>query len=549
MMLLLGSCANDITQGGTGTDSGSETLKIAFNIAQPKTVDDGNAVKATRSMTTAQESVVNSISIVVFNTTGDKVGECYSTFSSAKTTTFYASVPVAVANSYKVYAVANASSTAIASMKAATTLTAFNAISETLSSADDLNSATSLVMFGKGTATLGNSNGVGSTTSISLSRLAAKITLNLTSSNNFTITSYQVCHTAMSSFASSDNGTAYVSGTNYNPLNTYKNQTVVRNLSTTSISPVVYMYENLSGSSSMSTAPALRNSTNAPSTAVFLLIHAQSSSTGLAYEYRYYLGGASSSDFTNYNIQRNINYTYNININGGDVADSRVTNIPKPGDYLYSTGKWGTTTSGGTVIGIISSNVVSDAEYAKGYTHGCALALNDASVKTTFRTSDTEALLPKVTTIAGQFNDIFSGYYGTHNLNYGATTEFLAWKFAREYNVNVTGFTNSGWYLPSIGQWWDVCANLGGMNLSSLQALTTTSSSLALCLNSTATTNANNKIVAAGGSFFTNGNWYWSASEYDEKNMLIFSFLTNYSGISINNMTFDGYGVRSFITF
>lgn len=528
MILLLGSCANDITQSGTDTNGERNTLKLAFNIEQPRIVTDGNVIKTTRSMTTAQESVVNSISIVVFNTSDEKVGEYYATFSSTKTATFYASVPVAVASSYKIYAVANASSTTITSMKAATTLTTFNAISESLSSVDDLNNATSLVMFGKATATGNtNTNGVGSTTSITLSRLAAKITLNLTSSNNFTITSYRVCNTTMSSFVSSDNGTAYVSGTNYNPSNTFKNQTVVRNLNTTSISPVIYMYENLSGSSSKSTVPALRNLANAPSTAVYLLIHAQSSSTGLAYEYRYYLGGTSASDFTNYNIQRNTNYIYNINISGGDVADSRVINIPKPGDYLYSTGKWGTTTSGGTVIGIISSNVVSDAEYAAGYTHGCALALNDAGVGVSWGPKPSDAGLTKAQTFSAYYNDINAGYYGTFTKGYNKSNgSYPAWQIANSYSVGVSGFTNSGWYLPSIGQWWDICANLGKVSLADQQS--SSSGSDNLYTGSTVTDNFNNMMTAAGGTSIKTGHYYWSATEFGTDTAVLICFFSSY---------------------
>lgn len=434
MILLLGSCANDITQSGTDTNGERNTLKLAFNIEQPRIVTDGNVMKTTRSMTTAQESVVNSISIVVFNTSGDKVGECYSTFSSAKNTTFYASVPVAVANSYMVYAVANASSAAIASMKAATTLTAFNAISETLSSADDLNSATSLAMFGKGTATLGNSNGVGSTTSISLSRLAAKITLNLTSSNNFTITGYQICSTTMSSYVSSDNlATTNISGTTFNVANTFNDQTEVSGLSiqNASTSANIFMYENMAGTNSASKTPALRISLNSPKKATYLVVYATSSSS-VKCKFTYYLGGSSSSDFTGFDISRNTNYIYNINISGTDLADMRVL---CPGEFLFSDGTWGgiSYNSSKTPIAIVFAiNATSDHKN-NGYTNGEAMALTNAST----------------------------------NCSDGNNSSSIA----KSYSVTAP-LNTSGWYLPSIFEFRRVISYLGGLSATETEIVT-----------------------------------------------------------------------------
>lgn len=525
MILLLGSCANDITQSGTDTNGERSTLKLVFNIEQPRIVTDGNVMKTTRSMTTAQESVVNSISIVVFNTSGDKVGECYSTFSSAKNTTFYASVPVAVANSYKVYAVANASSAAIASMKAATTLTTFNAISETLSSADDLNSATSLVMFGKGTSTLGNSNGVGSTTSISLSRLAAKITLNLTSSNNFTITGYQICSTTMSSYVSSDNlATTNTSGTTFNVANTFNDQTEVSGLSiqNASTSANIFMYENMAGVNSASKAPALRISLKSPKKATYLVVYATSSSS-VKYKFTYYLGGSSASDITGFDIARNTNYIYNINISGADLADMRVLS---PGEYLFSDGTWGTIANNSTKtpIAVIFGLSPSATDKGYGWTNGYAMALKNAATKIIWASSSAKYVDKYLrtdtpdNTYAGWLIDM-DGYTATQMIinntgDYSSSTYpacYYAVNYATIKSVT-TPNTTSGWFLPSRGQLYQIAANLGGLSGSgSVSGTTIKYSNMA----SSIETAINIYLSPVSGDLFTNinQNWLWGSSE------------------------------------
>jgi len=183
------------------------------------------------------------------------------------------------------------------------------------------------------------------------------------------------------------------------------------------------------------------------------------------------------------------------------------------GDYLYADGTTGTTTDK-TIVGIVFSNRVSPAEYSAGYTHGYALALKDAMSGTTnWGPYPADAGLTIVTTVADYYNDITSGYYGTFTKGYNKSNgSYPAWQAANNYNVNVSGFTNSGWYLPSMGQWWDVCTNLGMVELTSMQS----SSSIYgdLYDGSAATTNVNNAITTAGGTVLAPSNYYWSASEF-----------------------------------
>ena len=218
------------------------------------------------------------------------------------------------------------------------------------------------------------------------------------------------------------------------------------------------------------------------------------------------------------------------------------------GEYLYDNGTTGTTTSGKTVVGIVFSDQISSAEYAKGYTHGYALALQDVSTsKIAYKTAASDAGLTKVQTFSAYYNDINSGYYGTFTLHYDkSNATYPAWQAANNYNVNVSGFTNSGWYLPSIGQWWDVCANLGSVDLRPKQALTTQYGDL--CTGRTAT-NVNNAIKAAGGTALNTDKYYWSASEYDSNSAvrMLFDSRRNVS-VSYYSKTSTNY-VRAVLAF
>ena len=216
------------------------------------------------------------------------------------------------------------------------------------------------------------------------------------------------------------------------------------------------------------------------------------------------------------------------------------------GDYLYDDGTTGTTiTADKTIVGIVFSNQISSAEYNKNYTHGYALALTDASAAGP--TWGPDAGLTKVTTFAGYYNDINSGYTGTVTKGYNSSNStYPAWQAANNYNVDVSKFTNSGWYLPSIGQWWDVCANLGKVDLTGMQ--TGPAGSNQIYTGPTATTNVNNAIKAAKGAELTT-NYYWSASEFYTSLAAIVDFTSLYVGLSYGGKNYTDYYVRAVLAF
>ncbi|WP_081618638.1 fimbrillin family protein [Segatella paludivivens] len=216
------------------------------------------------------------------------------------------------------------------------------------------------------------------------------------------------------------------------------------------------------------------------------------------------------------------------------------------GDYLYSDGTTGTTTVGKTIVGIVFSNEISTAEYNAGYTHGYALALTDVSVNGPTWGPTHDAGLTKLTTFVGYYNDISAGYYGTFTKGYDkSNSTYPAWQLANNYNVDVSGFTNSGWYLPSIGQWWDVAANLGKVDLTSQQTI---SGDGYLYNGSTATNNIKYAITAAGGTAL-NSDYYCSASEYNTGNYMIVCFYSSYVDVSHARKYSTGYCVRAVLAF
>lgn len=148
----------------------------------------------------------------------------------------------------------------------------------------------------------------------------------------------------------------------------------------------------------------------------------------------------------------------------------------------------------------------------------------------------------------GYYNDINAGYDGTFTKGYNKSNDsYPAWKAANNYDVNVSGFKNSGWYLPSIGQWWDVCANLGKVDLTSMQ--TGPAGSHQIYPGPTATTNVNNAIKAAKGGAELTTNSYWSASEFYTSIAAIVDFSSSYVGLSYGGKKFTDYYVRAVLAF
>uniref|UniRef100_A0AB33JUV4 Lipoprotein n=1 Tax=Prevotella sp. GTC17262 TaxID=3236797 RepID=A0AB33JUV4_9BACT len=177
---------------------------------------------------------------------------------------------------------------------------------------------------------------------------------------------------------------------------------------------------------------------------------------------------------------------------------------PKVGDYLYSDGSWGPLVhyADKVPVALIFSNYTSPTDRANGFTHGYAIALRDAAWPTAwcplnlrkdfpetdnlFRNIDATAPLMMMNNLDGltTSNTLYEKYlkgYGW-NEHYGNRKPTAAITVAKEYGGSAwrKAFTDvtvdvptppntSGWYLPSIGQWFLVFKNLSGLDPDKLE--------------------------------------------------------------------------------
>ena len=99
--------------------------------------------------------------------------------------------------------------------------------------------------------------------------------------------------------------------------------------------------------------------------------------------------------------------------------------------------------------------------------------------------------------------DTYSAFY--HASRYG-TADSNTDKYATPSNT-------TGWFIPSMGQWWDILSNLGGIDLSSYQNQTNGSTSISGAA-STAVSNMNKYLEKINGAMkFSTNTSFWSSSE------------------------------------
>ena len=158
-----------------------------------------------------------------------------------------------------------------------------------------------------------------------------------------------------------------------------------------------------------------------------------------------------------------------------------ISGTPAVGSYLYADGFCSATASsalrtshGGRIVGVIFSLTTSNADQALGYTHGYAVALQDASTGATW-SSQTSLEDPNVVDLSFPYQNTMAqaeliirgdlnGRMNTANATYVGSANTEAFYAAKNYSVDVSGFANSGWFLPSIGQLWSMCDELGLMD-------------------------------------------------------------------------------------
>ncbi len=514
--LLLMSCDADSIKLNT---SGTVTLHVSFSAKDGKT---------TRALGSDNEDKVNDITVLVFNSSGEMIGSGYKTFSGS---TYMMDITTHMDNGCTVYAIANTHSSIY--FNGINTIDELNAMNVTQTSAASLGANSSdAIMLGKQT-------GVNITTSgnnlkqIAMAHLCSKLNFTIVPASGITITGYQLCSVPLGSYVTDSHSAVTTSPGGYGNFDQ-----VTLNSSTTIASSTYYVYENLTGSNESSTTEASRTSANAPSNATYMLVYAKGATWHATYYI--YLGEATSSgatDFTNYNIYRNRNYSYTINIYGMGQSDSRVSWFPEIGEYYYSDGTFGTSASpsGKTVIGVIFSNSTSTTDKSHGWTHGYAMAVKDAMKAVVWGPNDVDTPLPN-----GSGLSDMDGYTNTQIIknNYAiSTSNYPAFYYALNYGVTAPN-NSSGWYLPSCGQWYQFAIALGGRSSSQTtwtgQAIATANS-------------INNYLNNISGSepfyYDTSANyWFWSSTEDDAGISGIFQML---AGDALINSAIKNYPFSS----
>ena len=284
--LFLFSCTEDSNGTGSVDSDGTAIIRL--------TVRPNDATQVTRT-SSSTESKVSNLYILVFNSSGKVVGTKYSS-----TTDTTVSITTRQGTNYTIYAVANTGNSAF--FQGVGTLTQFKKMLTTV----DVNTYPLMCGSLSGQSVSQSSVTIGG---LKLTRLFAKVTLNVTAATGITITGYQFCNVATSAYLNRDT----VAGI------TWGNKTAV---TASSISGVkCYMYGNPQGT--VTHTDQIYKTQSAPSNASYILITAKGYNSSYTSTYKIYLGSDNSSD---YNVYRNYSYTYNITLNnlyGG--ADTRVT--------------------------------------------------------------------------------------------------------------------------------------------------------------------------------------------------------------------------------
>lgn len=508
------------------------------------------------TVTRAISDAIENVNVLVFDAQGNLVGSAYA--SSNPTAV---SVSARVSNGCTVCAIANTGSSSY--FDGISTLTELQAkVTPALASATALGAKSNEILYGTNPdVTLSSGT---NTQTVILKRLYSKYTFTITPSSDIAITGYQLCNVPNECSITpgkTSNPTTGFSGLNFDAVATpvYAGTVVTAG--------PYYLYENLAGTSSASSTAELRTSTNAPTGSSYLLITAKGTgyNAGWTSTYRVYLGGVTNAttpviDYTNFNVNRDFNYQCNIAISGSGANDVRVTYSPTTstrsnvyfgdatvGNYLYADGTNGTTFKSGQTVGIIYSSELTQAQYNAGCRHGRVLALKDAYNGTCqWSTGSTspypdQVAHPYCQIFSTCFNDVSSGYDASSSA-YAGLTSNPAWYYCKNYN---DGTTHSGdlarkiWYLPSIGDWWDIMENLctwtaaQKTTITSMRASPKGISTLISGLSSGYYSNFDSKLKAAAGSALIHKNYYWSASEHSSGSAVIVYFKS--SSVNVNN--------------
>ena len=229
----------------------------------------------------------------------------------------------------------------------------------------------------------------------------------------------------------------------------------------------------------------------------------------------------------------NTGTTYKQTISGNWAANNIYTyNLSKPvniGDYYYSDGTWGTiaehVNSTAKPIAVVFSNSTTTTDNGHGWTHGYGMSLTNAATSVTWGPLGVTAL-QNISTWSEIVNER-DGYSNTQLIknNYGLSS-YPAFYHACNYVVTAPS-NSSNWFLPSIGQWYNIAVNLG--------KIPTTYTSWRIAepgwggYANYCASNINSYLSVLNvpiDKFSNNAEYYWCSSEYTS-NLVYRSFFSN----------------------
>lgn len=269
------------------------------------------------------EDVIENMHVLIYNNKGVLISQQYASGSSL-------TLMSKSGTNCSIYAIANTGNSSLFKGDIATTEDRLKAmLSQPLSSLSDIKVAGDrLIMVGymSGVNIAGGSN-TQVINGLTVKRISSKININVNATKGITITKYRICNIPNRSFiinrpninenlasdiaAGNDGASAWFNSPD-TPVNS------------SSFSNSFFLYENRRGGRVTPNNGDINNqrekSLFAPQNATYIEVTAKGSSFSSIY--RIYLGADNSQ---NYNIKRNVNYTYNITINGAMTYDTRVS--------------------------------------------------------------------------------------------------------------------------------------------------------------------------------------------------------------------------------
>jgi uncharacterized protein (TIGR02145 family) len=296
---------------------------------------DAAATIATRAF---DDSSITDLHILVYDSNNQLTGHQYAT---ADNVTMQAESGAGCT----IFAIANTGNASLFNGTTASTIDKLKAmVTNGISSVDGIKSNDCLLMSGSlSNVTINGGTAVQTITGLTVDRLAAKITLNVTTVAGITITGYSIKNLPSKSYLIARPNTNEAIETDAvagdDAVNTRFNMPEVNASSVTGLS--FYMYENRRGDrvSVNGTTGDITNQQQkalyAPDNATYVEVYTKGKDYTATY--KIYLG---ADNCRNYNVKRNSTYTCDANITGVADVDTRVTKVAFPSNcYMVVPGK------------------------------------------------------------------------------------------------------------------------------------------------------------------------------------------------------------------